>query len=158
MDLLYKIAAVATIIAALIGVWRFMEHLGVGGGAIDNAQKEKESVGDTAINKVLKKEKESVELSVDLPVYKNERNWLFAMYQAALSLPYLLDKSDALKRVVKAVIESNDFNVASIAANKSAYLKTKDEMRDEVVMAAVKSKERDGSGWLDSFCPFISGA
>lgn len=45
-----------------------------GDAAINNVSKEeKGGVGNTAINNALKKEKESVALSVDLPVYKNEK-------------------------------------------------------------------------------------
>lgn len=56
-------------------------------------------------------------------------------------MPYASDKSNALKRVVKAAIESDDFNMAIIAAKQSPYAATKAEMLDEVVMAAIKSKE-----------------
>lgn len=127
----YRLAAIATIVATIIVVWQF----------IDRPHNE-----SSAINNVLSKEKAAIDLSLDLPVYKGERNWLLAMYETAVSMPYASSKSDALKKVVKASIQSRDFNMAIIAAKKSPYSSTKAEMLDEIVNAAILSKETIGYG------------
>ena len=126
---LYRLAAIATIIAALIAVCQFIEH---------------RSTESSAVNKLLNKEKAAINLSFDLPVYKGERNWLLAMYQAAISMPYASSKSDALKKAVKASLQSSDFNMAIIAAKESPYSSTKAEMLDEIVSTAIRSKETVG--------------
>lgn len=126
---LSRLAAIATIIAALIAVWQFIEH---------------RSPESSAVKKLLNKEKAAIDLSLDLPVYKGERNWLLAMYQAAISMPYASSKSDALKKVVKASLQSSDFNMSIIAAKESPYSSTKAEMLDEIVNTAIRSKETVG--------------
>lgn len=113
----------------MIAAWQFMER---------------RSTDGSAINKLLNKEKAAIDLTLDLPVYKGERNWLLAMYQAAISMPYASSKSDALKKVVKASIQSSDFNMAIIAAKESPYAATKAEMLDEIVSTAIQSKETVG--------------
>lgn len=128
MDL-HRTAAIATILATAIAVWQFV-------GMAPSA--------GTALPSVLSEEKASIDLTLDVPVYKGERNWLLAMYEAAIAMPYSTSKSDALKKVVKACIQAGDFNLAVIAAKKSPYSQTKAEMLDEIVNAATLSKETIG--------------
>lgn len=126
---IYRLAAIATIIVAAITVWQF----------IDSPKNEARSV-----KKVLSKERAAIDLSLELPVYKGKRNWLLAMYEAAVSMPYASSKSDALKKVVASSIRLKDFNMAIIAAKESPYASTKAEMLDEIVNAAILSKESIG--------------
>ena len=126
---IYRLAAIGTIVVAVIAVWQFIEYP-------NNESR--------SIKKVLSKEKAAIDLSLDLPVYKGERNWLLAMYEAAVSMPYASSKSDALKKVVASSIRSKDFNMAIIAAKESPYSSTKAEMLDEIVNATILSKETVG--------------
>jgi hypothetical protein len=139
---LAKLAAIATIIAAVIGVWQFIERRSIE-STVTSKLPGKEEIA-ARISSSLSKERAGVQLSLDLAVYKGERNWLLAMYEAAKSMPYASNKSDALKKVVKASLQMGDFNMAIIAAKESPYDSTKAEMLDDIVAAAVQSKENIG--------------
>lgn len=139
---LAKLAAIATIIAAVIGVWQFIERRTIESTLISKLPGKEEIAA--RISSSLSKEKAGVQLSLDLPAYKGERNWLRAMYEAAKSMPYASSKSDALKKVVKASLQTGDFNMAIIAAKESPYASTKAEMLDDIVAAAVQGKENIG--------------
>jgi len=66
------------------------------------------------------------------------------MYDAARAMPYASTKSDSLKKLVKASIAENDFNMAIIAAKDSPYSSTKAEMLDDIVNAAMPSEATVG--------------
>lgn len=139
---LAKLAAIATIIAAVIGVWQFIERRTIESTVTSKLPGKEEIAASISSN--LSKEKAGVQLSLDLHAYKGERNWLLAMYETAKAMPYASSKSDALKKVVKASLQTGDFNMAIIAAKESPYASTKAEMLDDIVAASVQSKENIG--------------
>ena len=118
---LQRLAAIATIIGTLIAAWQFL------GIPANN---------ETSLPNQLAKEKAAISLTLDMPIYKGERNWLLAMYEAAIAMPYSSTKSDALQQVVNTAIENRDFNMAIIAANHSPYSSTKADMLNRIVDAA----------------------
>lgn len=126
-------AAIATIIGTVIVVLQYIDSPSTS----RNANK-------TRIEKVFEREKANIKLSLDLKVYKEERNWLLAMYEAAISMPYASTKSDALKKVVKASLEQKDYNMAIIAAKESPYASTKAEMLNDIVEHSIASKSTIG--------------
>lgn len=123
------LAGIATIIGTLIAAWQFF------GTPANN---------ETSLPNQLAEEKASISLTLDAPIYKSERNWLLAMYEAAISIPYSSTKSDALQQVVNTAIENRDFNLAIIAANHSPYSSTKADMLNRIVDAAKTSTDTIG--------------
>ena len=128
MDL-HRLAAIATIIGTLFGVWQFFS----------STQR-----SEMALPNQLSREKAAIELTLDGPIYKNESNWLLAMYEAAIAIPYASTKSDALQKVVNTAIDNRDFNIAIIAAKSSPYSSTKADMLARIVEAAKTNKETIG--------------
>jgi hypothetical protein len=137
---LYKLAAIATIVATIIAAWQLFDHRQIASSSVNS----KRVASETAVTTLLDKEKAAINLSLDTPEYKGERNWLFEMYRTAQSMPYVESKSNALKRVVAVSLESGDFNMALIAAKESPYSTTEDELLNEIVSAAVQRKETIG--------------
>lgn len=133
---LSHIAAIATIIAAVVAVLQF----------INKPVQPSFKRDAPSVEKLIEREKADITLSLELDVYreKGERNWLFAMYEAALSMPYATSKSDALKKVVNVALESKDYNMAIIAAKHSPYATSKADMLKDIVSQAIKKKESVG--------------
>ncbi len=126
---IYQLSALATIVAAIITVYQF----------VDTPTSKSTIAKHTTIEQIIKKE--NIKLSLELPKYSGKDKWLLSMYNAAISMPYNSTKSDALKKVVKTSLKSNDFNMAIFAAKKSPYSSSKAEMLDLIVTSAIKSKD-----------------
>ncbi|EJO9870444.1 TPA: hypothetical protein ACGUS9_004318, partial [Vibrio vulnificus] len=128
---LNRIAGVATIIAVIVTVIQF-----VAGNEIVQVDPKGE-----ATELIIKKEKANVQLTLDLPEYSSTQNWLLAMYEAAISMPYASSKSDALMKVIDQSLKVEDYNMALIASLDMPYASTKAEGLGKVVSAAIVSKE-----------------
>jgi hypothetical protein len=128
------ITAIATIIATIFTVLQFFDI---------NKVKTNEN-SPLVIEKSLEIEKSAITLSLNLPVYSGERNWLLLMYNAAISMPYASKKSESLKKLVKSSLDISDFNMAILAADESPYSSSKVEMLELIVETAIKRKETIG--------------
>ncbi|MCZ4307169.1 hypothetical protein O4G98_20760 [Zoogloeaceae bacterium G21618-S1] len=125
---IYKAAAIATIVGTVIAVAQFLELN-----------------GDSVTAKLPKlKEKANVTLSLDLPEYSADKNWLLAMYEASMSQPYSQSKSDSLTSLVKTALSVRDFNMAVIAADEIPFSRSKADAFHLVVDEAIKSKSSIG--------------
>jgi len=121
-------------VAAVIAVWQF----------VGSPQNSVLSSNTPSLPAAIAKGVAVIDLTLDVPAYKGERKWLIAMYDAARAMPYASTKSDSLKKLVKASIAENDFNMAIIAAKDSPYSSTKAEMLDDIVNAAMPSEATVG--------------
>lgn len=132
MTTLFKLAAFATIIGTVIMLWQLFDRRG------------NTSTEATSVKTQLEKEKSTVDLRIDLPVYQGERRWLLAMFQAAKSIPDYDRRDNALKNVVRSSIQISDLNMAIIAAKAVSGYDGRGEILNEVVNAAIQSKDSVG--------------
>lgn len=125
---IYKAAAVATIIGTVILVAQYFEPISNGVNA----------------ELPIFKEKANIVLTLDLPEYSADNNWLLAMYEASISQPYSKNKSDSLTSLVKTSLSVGDFNMAVIAADEIPYSRDKANAFHLVVDEAIKLKSSIG--------------
>jgi hypothetical protein len=131
---LTRLAAIATIIVAIIAIIQFF-----------STEKKSSLPG---VPDVINKQKDEIKLDIDKEIYKGERSWLLAMYKAAKKIPYYNDQRDALIKVVRAGIVVQDFNIAIIAAREIPYYDSQRDALLEIVRAAVKDKAYFGYALL----------
>jgi predicted HAD superfamily phosphohydrolase len=124
---LVEIAAIATIITAIIVVIQFFSRRG--------------NPSLPVIPDEVKAETKKLNLNLDDEIYEKEYRWLSMMYKTAIKLPHSSDKSDALIKVARAAIGVNDFNMAIISANAIPYSQNKAETLMEIVTAATNDKQ-----------------
>lgn len=125
---LNTIAAIATIVGAIFA-----------GASYFSASGANSVVG--AKEPQLQQKAEAIKLTLDIPVYSGERNWLAAMYKAADDMPTYAAQQAAFKKVVAAALDVNDFNVALMAALEMPTYASRDEMLDLIIENAVHKKD-----------------
>lgn len=103
-------------------------------------RKEFENLVENAeIRKVIKEEKNRINLSLDKGIYQAERNWLAIMYWAARKVPSNDTRCESLRKVVNAALEVNDLNVALMAADDIPC----DPIKCETLILIVKQAVKD---------------
>lgn len=88
----------------------------------------------------LEQRADQIKLTLDIPVYSTERNWLAAMFKAADGMPTYAAQQKGFKKVVVAALGVDDFNVALMAALEMPTYASRAEMLDLIVDKAVLSK------------------
>lgn len=104
---LHRAASIAAIVAAIVAVAQYIDS-NVGKQLFKNIPTMEKEI----------KEKANITLSLDLPEYSAEKNWLLAMYEASILHSDSHRKSIALVSVVEASLSVSDLNMAVIAASQ----------------------------------------
>ena len=124
---LNNLAAIATIVGAVFAGASYFS------GSNDTS-------GTGSPSNELEQRADEIELTLDIPVYSGERNWLAAMFKAADGMPTYAAQQKGLKKVVVAALDVDDINIALMAALEMPTYASRAEMLDLIVDKAVQSK------------------
>ncbi len=86
----------------------------------------------------LEKQANQIILSLNKPIYANEKNWLIIMFNVAKEMPTTKSRESALEKVVDAALSVNDFNVAILSMRNMPTSEAKYRMITRIIDHALK--------------------